>query len=90
MSKLWTFMSNFSLFFYAYSPTMVMSRAQSCKFRILLSDLHLILGKVTKFLVEYLSISEIVSQKPLGLMNLVISSNISYFKDVHDQAVSRK
>ena len=28
--------------------------------------LHLILGKVTKFLVENLSTSEVISQKPLG------------------------
>ena len=28
--------------------------------------LHLILGKVTKFLVEKLSISEVISQKPHG------------------------
>ena len=65
--KLWAFMSNFGIFYDARSPNMAMSRDTESKFRKKISFsliLHLILGKVTKFLVEKLSTSEVISQKP--------------------------
>ena len=55
-------------FFYdARSPNMVISRDPRSKFRKIfyfVLILHLISGKVTKFLVEKLSTSEGISQKP--------------------------
>ena len=58
------------LFFYdAHSPNMVMSRDPSLEMSKLfyfVPILYLISGKVTKFLVEKLSISEVISQKPHG------------------------
>ena len=80
-------MSNFGIFYDARSPNMAMSRDPRSKFRkniYFFLNLHLILGKVTKFLVEKLSTSEVISQKPhwgventppvlLGLSNLTIS-----------------
>ena len=52
--------------------------------------LHLILGKVTKFLVEKLSTSEVISQKPHGgvqnippvLLGLNIHQNIEIFGNI--------
>ena len=52
-------------FFYdARSPNMAMSRDPRSKFYFFL-PLHLILGKAAKFLVEKLSTSEVMSQKPV-------------------------
>ena len=56
-------------FYNARSPNMVMSRDPRSNFRknfYLVLILHLILGKVTKFLVESLSTSKVISQKPHG------------------------
>ena len=52
----------------ARSPNMAMSRNPRGKFKkkLLFLILHVILGKVTKFLVEKLSTSEVFSQKPHG------------------------
>ena len=62
--KLWAFMSNFGIFYDARSPNMAMSRDPtgkiSKKFYFFLI-LHLISGKVTKFLAEKLSTSEVIS-----------------------------
>ena len=60
-------MSIFGIFYNARSPNMAMSRDPRSKFGkkfIFFLILHLILGKVTKFLVEKLSTSEVISQKP--------------------------
>ena len=49
--------------------TMVMSRDPRSKFQkcfYIVLIIHLILGEVTKFLVEKLSTSEVISQKPHG------------------------
>ena len=62
-------MSNFGIFYDARSPNMAMSRDPRSKFRkhfIFFLILHLILGKAAKFLVEKLSTSEVISQKPHG------------------------
>ena len=62
-------MSIFGIFYNARSPNMAMSRDPRSKFGknfIFFLILHLILGKVTKFLVEKLSTSEVISQKPHG------------------------
>ena len=61
-------MSNFGIFYDAPSPNMAMSRDPRSNFRekIFLLILHLILGKFTNFLVEKLSTSEVISQKPHG------------------------
>ena len=68
MSKVMGIFVKFWLFFDARSPNMVMSRDPRYKFRncYFVLILHLILGKVTKFLVKRLSISEVISQKPRG------------------------
>ena len=61
-------LSNFGSFYDAQSPNMVMSRDPRCKISTifyLVLILHLILGKVTKFLVGKLSTLEVISQKPL-------------------------
>ena len=61
-------MSIFGIFYVARSPNMTMSRDPrniSQKFYSFLI-LHLILGKVPNFLVEKLSTSEVISQKPHG------------------------
>ena len=59
---------NFWLFYDALSLNMAMSRDLRRKFQKILFFLilHLILRKVTTFLVEKLSTSEIISQKPHG------------------------
>ena len=64
--KLWAFLSNFGSFYNARSPNMVMSRDPRCKLLnfFLVLILHLILGKVTRFLLEKLSTSEVISKKP--------------------------
>ena len=57
------------MFYDARSQNMAMSRDPKSKFRnkiIFFLILHLILGKVTKFVIEKLSTSEIISQKPHG------------------------
>ena len=61
-------MSIFGIFHDARSPNMAMSRGSRSKFRkkLLFLILHLIFGKVTKFLVEKLFTSEVISQKPHG------------------------
>ena len=61
-------MSNVGNFYDARSPNMAMSRDPRSKFgkNYFFLFLHLILGKVTKLLVEKLSTSEIISQKPHG------------------------
>ena len=61
-------MSNFGIFYDARSPNMAMSRDPRSNFRKILFFLilHLISGKVTKFVVEKLSTSEVISQKPDG------------------------
>ena len=66
--KLWAFMSNFGIFYDARSPNMAMSHYPRSKFRkkLFFLILHLILGKVTKFLAEKFSASEVISQKPHG------------------------
>ena len=65
--KLWVFMSNFGNFYNARSTNTAMSREPRSKFRnFFFLILHLISGKVTKFLVEKLSTSEVISQKPHG------------------------
>ena len=58
----------FGSFYHAHLPNMVVSRDPRCKFRnfYFLLILHLILGKVTKFPVEKVSTSEVLSQKPHG------------------------
>ena len=63
--KLWAFMSNFGIFYNARSPNMAMSRDPRSKFRkkICFPNSALISGTVTKFLVEKLSTSEVISQK---------------------------
>ena len=63
------FLSDFGIFSNACSPNMAMSRDQRSKFLknlILFLILHLKLENVAKFLVEKLSISEVISQKPHG------------------------
>ena len=57
-------------FYHACSPNIAMSRDPKSKFRknlIFFLILHLILGKVTKFLEEKRSTSEVISQKPHGV-----------------------
>ena len=57
-------------FFYdARSQNMAMSRDPRRKFqkKLFFLILNLILGKVTKFLVEKLSTSEVISQEPHGV-----------------------
>ena len=70
MSKVVSIFVKFWHFFYdARSPNMVMSRDPRSKFSknfYFVLILHLISGKVTKFLVEKLSTSEVISQKPYG------------------------
>ena len=54
-------------FYDARSLNMVMSRDPGCKFLKIfyfVLILHLLLGKVTKFVVEKLSTSDVISQKP--------------------------
>ena len=57
---------NFSIYYDAGSPNMAMSRDPRSKIKkkIFFLMLHLILGKAAKFLVEKLSTSEVISQKP--------------------------
>ena len=60
-------MSNFGISYDACSPNMAMSRnpkKQISKKIYLFLILHLILDKAAKFLVEKLSASEVISQKP--------------------------
>ena len=66
--KLWAFLSNSGSFYYVYSPNMECHVTQDALWKnfYFVLILHFILGKVTKFLVEKLSTSEIISQKPLG------------------------
>ena len=62
-------MSNFGIFYDARSPNMAVSCDPRSKFRKTFNFfliMHLILGKVTKFLVGKLSTSEVISQKPHG------------------------
>ena len=69
MSKIMGILSNFSSFYAARSPNMVMSRDPRCKvwkFFYFVLIVHLILGKVTKFAVEKLSTSEVISKIPHG------------------------
>ena len=66
---LWAFLSNFGSFYDARSPNMVMSHDRRCKFLKFFNFvliLHLILGKVTKFLLEKLSSSEVISKNLTG------------------------
>ena len=62
------FLSNFGSFCDDNSPNMVMSRDPTCKFRFFyfVLILHLIIRKVTTFLVEKLSTSEVISKKLTG------------------------
>ena len=57
--------SNFGSFYHAHLPSMVMSHDPRCKFDFFYFVLirHLILAKVTKFLVENLSTLKIVGKK---------------------------
>ena len=67
--KLWAFMSIFGIVYDARSPNMAMSRDPRSKFQkkiYFFLILHLMSEKVTKFLVEKLSTSEVISQKPHG------------------------
>ena len=66
--NLWTFLSNFGIFYDAQSPNMIISRNPRSRYRFFLFFLilHLILGKFTKFIVGKLSTSEITRQKPHG------------------------
>ena len=66
--KLWALLSNIGIFYHACSPNIVISRDQEANlaFFYFVLILHLILGKVTKLLVEKLYISEVISQKPQG------------------------
>ena len=68
MSKVMGIYVKFWHFDDAHSPNMAMSRGQEANFEknLFFLILHLILGKVTKHLVEKLSISEVISQKPHG------------------------
>ena len=62
-------MSNFGIFYDARSPNMAMSRDPRSKFRkkfYFFLILHLILGKAAKLLLEKLSTSEAIIQKPHG------------------------
>ena len=61
-------MSNFCIFHDASSPNMAMSRdlRSKCRKKIIFLSLYLILGKVTKFLLEKLSTSEVICEKPHG------------------------
>ena len=64
--KLLALLSNIGIFYHACSPNIVISRDQEANFAFFyfVLILHLILGKVTKLLVEKLYISEVISQKP--------------------------
>ena len=66
MSKVMDIFVKFWLLYDARSPNMVMSPDPRSKFQnfLFFFVLHLILGKVIKFLVEKLSASENISQKP--------------------------
>ena len=70
--KLWAFMSNFGNFtmpalqIWPCHVTQEANFEKIVPFLILFHNFHLILGKVTKFLVEKLSTSEVISQKPHG------------------------
>ena len=67
MSKVVGIYVKFWHFYNARSPKMAMSRDPRSKFRkkfYFLLILHLILEKYAKFLVEKLSTSEVISQKP--------------------------
>ena len=68
MSKVMGILSSFGSFYNALSPNMIMSLDQDTNFKIFyfVLILHLILGKVTKFLVEKLSTSEAINRKPHG------------------------
>ena len=59
-------MAIFGNFYNAHSPDMALSRDSRSKFRknLFFLILHLILGKVRKFLMEKLSTSEVIGQKP--------------------------
>ena len=59
-------MSNFGIFYDARSPNMSMSRDPGSKFRkkLFFSNSAFNIRKVTKFLVEKLSTSEVIIQKP--------------------------
>ena len=60
------FCQNFGIFYNAHSPNMVMSRGPRSKFRkffYFFLILHLILRKVTKFLMGKLCTSKVVSRK---------------------------
>ena len=65
---LWAFFSNVGSFYDAHSPNMVMSHDPKCKFKTILVFLilHLISGKATKFPVEKLSTSEVITKKSHG------------------------
>ena len=64
--KLWAFLSSFGSFDHAHLLNMVMSRDPICKFQsfYFVLILHLILGKVTKFLVEKLSPKNLTGGTP--------------------------
>ena len=66
MPKVTGILSKFGIFYDARSPNMVMSRDPRSKFRkfYFVLILHLISIKVTKFLAEKLSTSEVISQDP--------------------------
>ena len=69
--KLWAFLSNLGSFYDACSPNMVMSHDPRCKFQKLFNFvliLYLILGKVTKFPVEKLSTSKVISKNLTGMV----------------------
>ena len=63
--KLWAFLSNFGFFTMSAHQIGSCHVTQDTKFYFV-PILHLILGKVTKFIVEKLSTSEISSKKPHG------------------------
>ena len=70
------FCQNFGIFYNAHSPNMVMSRGPRSKFRnffYFFLILHLILRKVTKFLMGKLCTSKVVSRKtPLSAFRVKI------------------
>ena len=66
---LWAFLSNFGSIDNTHSSNMVMSCDPRCKFRksFIFSQFYIsVFGKVTKFLVEKLSMSEVISKNLTG------------------------
>ena len=61
--KFWPFL-RYPLTKYGHVPCLKQASKQISKIFHLTLILHLILGKITKFLVEKLSTSEVINQKP--------------------------